>query len=51
MLFYHTVSLLRGLALEHVLGAPLELLDPAVERMKQAIRETLIAARGQERRA
>jgi hypothetical protein len=46
MLFYHNVSLLRGLALEHVLGTPLALLDPAVERMKQTIRETVEAAAG-----
>ena len=44
MLFYHNVSLLRGLALEHVLGTPLALLDPAVERMKQTIRDTVLGA-------
>lgn len=45
MLFYHNVSLLRGLAMEHVLGTPLALLDPAVERMKQTIAEIVLAAR------
>jgi AcrR family transcriptional regulator len=45
MLFYHNVSLLRGLALEHVLGTPLALLDPAVGRMKQTIAEVVRAAR------
>lgn len=45
MLFYHNVSLLRGLALEHVLGTPLALLDPAVERMKQTITDVVLAAR------
>jgi len=44
-LFYHNVSLLRGLALEHVLGTPLALLDPAVDRMKQTIIEVVRAAR------
>lgn len=38
---YHNVALLRGLALEHVLGTPLPVLEPAVERMKNAIRQTV----------
>ncbi len=50
MLFYHNVSLLRGLALEHVLGTPLSVLDPAVERMKQTIRDTVRAAGKDENR-
>jgi AcrR family transcriptional regulator len=45
-LFYHNVALLRGLALEHLLGTPLMTLQPAVERMKQAIREVVLAAWG-----
>lgn len=42
-MLYHNVALLRGLSLEHVLGTPLEILDPAVENMKDAIRDTVRA--------
>lgn len=44
MLFYHNVALLRGLAMEHLLGTPLDILDRAVERMKETIRDTVRAA-------
>jgi AcrR family transcriptional regulator len=45
-LFYHNVALLRGLALEHLLGAPLAVLDPAVEHIKANIRAMVRATRG-----
>jgi AcrR family transcriptional regulator len=45
-LFYHNVAMLRGLALEHLLGTPLSALDPAVERIKATIRDMVSKAGG-----
>jgi AcrR family transcriptional regulator len=45
MFLYHNVALLRGLSLEHVLGTPRDVLDASVERMKQTVRDVVLAAR------
>lgn len=40
-LLYHNVALLRGLALEYLLGTPEAALRPAVDAMKKALRDTI----------
>lgn len=40
-ILYHNVALLRGLALEYLLGTPEAALQPAVEAMKETLRNTI----------
>jgi hypothetical protein len=43
-LLYHNVALLRGLALEYLLGTSEAALRPAIEAMKKTLRDTITPA-------